>query len=111
MYSHRKVKKKFAHLYIDEEWQQVKLENKLDQLCVRPLCGCVGVCVRGVPLQPLKADGAEEEEDVQQNETEAQPAVQLPAVQMDTQDLRREDRRDRQLHVTALPYIYIIITM
>ena len=54
---------------------------------------CMGVCVYAsvsecvCPLQSLKADGAEEEDGVQQQETESQPAVQLPAVQMDTQHL------------------------
>ncbi len=53
-------------------------------------CECVGsVCVCVRPLQPLEADGAEEEDGVEQNEAESQPAVQPPAVQMDTQDLRR----------------------
>lgn len=57
--------------------------------CLRVLlCDCArGERVR--PLQPLEADGAEEEDGVEQNETESQPAVQPPAVQMDTQDLRR----------------------
>ena len=49
---------------------------------------------RACPLQPLEADGAEEEDGVEQNETEPQPAVQPPAVQMDTQDLRRDGDRD-----------------
>lgn len=48
-------------------------------LCVGRVCTC--------PLQLLKADGAEEEDDVEQKEAESQPAVQPPAVQMDTQDL------------------------
>lgn len=69
----------------------VKVENTC--LCLL-LYDCVyvgNVC----PLQPLESDGAEEEDGVKQNETESQPAVQSPAVQMDTQDLRRE--RERQL--------------
>lgn len=45
------------------------------------------------PLQLFKADGAEEEDGVKQQETEAQPAVQSPAVQMDTQNLSREGER------------------
>lgn len=48
------------------------------------------------PLQALEADGAEEEDCVQQNETESQPAVQPPAVQMDTQDLRSEGQEERE---------------
>lgn len=43
--------------------------------------------------QTLKANGAEEEDDVEQEQTDSQPAVQPPAVQVDTQDLRR--RRER----------------
>lgn len=43
------------------------------------------------PLQLFKADGAEQEDGVEQQETEAQSAVQPPAVQVDTQNLRRTD--------------------
>ena len=42
-------------------------------------------------LQFLKADGAEEKDCIQQNEAESQPAIQPPAVQMDTQNLRRQE--------------------
>lgn len=50
------------------------------------VCACgVFVCLR---LQPLEADGAEQEDGVEQHEPKAQPAVQLPAVQMDAQDLK-----------------------
>lgn len=51
----------------------------------------MSVCV--CTLQPLETDGAEEEDRVQQNETQSQPAVQPPAVQMDTQHLSRERER------------------
>lgn len=54
----------------------------------------VSVC--GCPLQPLEADRAEEEDGVEQNEAESQPAVQPPAVQMDTQDLRRDGQKERE---------------
>ena len=48
------------------------------------------------PLQLLEADGAEEEDDVEHKEAESQSAVQPPAVQMDTQDLRGGDsKRER----------------
>lgn len=68
---------------------------------VGPLvCASVSYDVGGLvcPLHPLEADGAEEEQAVEQNETESQPAVQPPAVQMDTQDLRMDGRRERELH-------------
>lgn len=38
------------------------------------------------PLQPFEADGAEEEDGVEQHEAYSQSAVQSPVVQMDTQD-------------------------
>lgn len=57
---------------------------------------------RACPLQPLEADGAEEEDGVEQNETEAQPAVQPPAVQMDTQDLRRDGEKEREINFLLL---------
>lgn len=68
----------------------VTVENESDRSFARPsVCPCAvgSVCAR--PLQPLEADGAEEEDGVEQNEPESQTAVQPPAVQMDTQDLRR----------------------
>lgn len=49
-----------------------------------------GLCV---PLQLLKAHRAEEEDGVKQQQTEAQPAVQPPAVQMDAQNLSSEEQR------------------
>lgn len=55
------------------------------------------------PLQTLKADGAEEEDGIEQYETESQSAVQLPAVQMDTQDLRRDGWKERTSFPVALP--------
>lgn len=60
---------------------------------------CVCVC----PLESLKADGAEEEDGVEQQEAESQPAVQLPAVQMDTQNLRRDRAKDTQALLSLQP--------
>lgn len=54
------------------------------------LCACV--CASVCPLQSLEANGAEEEDGVEQHETESQPAVQLPVVQVDTQDLKDRKR-------------------
>lgn len=50
---------------------------------------------RGWCLKTLKANGAEEEDDVEQEQTETQPAVQPPAVQVDTQDLRRDRQTEK----------------
>lgn len=61
------------------------------QVCVSFCMTARDVCM--CTLQPLEADGAEEEDSVQQNETQSQPTVQPPAVQMDTQHLRRERMR------------------
>lgn len=52
------------------------------------------VCTRESLLQPFEADRAEQEDGVEQQETESQPAVQLPAVQMDTQDLRSDGGKE-----------------
>ena len=54
--------------------------------------GIVCVC----PLQPLEADGAEEEDGVEQHQTESKPAVQPPVVQMDTENLGRDRPRERE---------------
>ena len=48
------------------------------------------------PLQPLEADGAEEEDGVEQHQTESKPAVQPPVVQMDTENLGRDRPRERE---------------
>lgn len=69
-------------------------------LCVGRVCMC--------PLQLLKADGAEEEDDVEQKEAESQPAVQPPAVQMDTQDLGEGGDRKRERFISCCTAINII---
>lgn len=57
------------------------------------------------PLHPFKANGAEEEDDVEHHETESKPAVQLPMVQMDTQDLGRKSGRTQNLFPVAASLI------
>lgn len=54
-------------------------------------------------LQHLEADGAEQEDGVEQDEAESQPAVQLPAVQVDTHDLKVQ--RELRLFCTHLNII------
>ena len=54
---------------------------------------CVYLCVCDL-LQLLKGDGTEEEDGVKQQETETKPAVQPPAVQVNTQDLRESGKRE-----------------
>lgn len=60
--------------------------------------------------QTLKANGAEEEDDVEQEQTDSQPAVQPPAVQVDTQDLRRKRERVISCHATIKTMSYHVIT-
>lgn len=57
--------------------------------------------------QTLKANGAEEEDNVEQEQTDSQPAVQPPAVQVDTQDLRRKGELVISCHTTMKKISYL----
>lgn len=54
------------------------------------------------PLKPLKANGAEEENSVEQQKTEAESTVQPPVVDMNTQDLSRESDKWTKIKVKAI---------
>lgn len=57
--------------------------------------------------QTLKANGAEEEDDVEQEQTDSQPAIQPPAVQVDTQDLRRKRELFISCHTATKKISYL----
>ena len=59
------------------------------------MCVFTCVCVCDL-LQLLKADGTEEEDGVEQQETETKPAVQPPVVQVNTQDLRERAKKGKR---------------
>lgn len=71
--------------------------KRLDWAC--QVCVCLS--------QTLKANGAEEEDDVEQEQTDSQPAVQPPAVQVDTQDLRRKGECVISCHATIKIISYL----
>lgn len=52
---------------------------------------------KGWRLYSLKADGAEQEDGIEEQKAQAQAPVQFPVVQMDTQNLQPEDDNTRNV--------------